>query len=60
MSFLLLNIVLHIVMREALAEELGIWWGLGMLPEDIDSADDICLMSHIYMEMSKKNIDRVV
>uniref|UniRef100_A0A034VWX2 LINE-1 reverse transcriptase-like protein n=1 Tax=Bactrocera dorsalis TaxID=27457 RepID=A0A034VWX2_BACDO len=54
LSPLLFNLVLDLAMRQACANNRGISWGLSGSLEDLDYADDICLLSHKYSHISVK------
>lgn len=54
LSPLLFNIVLDNIMNKATREERGISWGFHRRLEDLDYADDICLLSHNYNDMAAK------
>lgn len=54
LSALLFNIVLDEVMKSALDGNMGIRWSMTNHLEDLDYADDICLLSHSFNQMQTK------
>lgn len=54
MSPLLFNIVLDVVMKTATNNTKGISWGLIGQLGDLEYADDICLLSHKFSDMTEK------
>lgn len=54
LSPLLFNLVLDSVMRKTDNPAGGITWGLQGRLEDLDYADDICLLSHRFCDMEEK------
>ena len=54
LSPLLFNLVLDSVMSKVTQEQRGISWGLFDRLEDLDYADDVCLLSHSFTDMQSK------
>lgn len=54
LSPLLFNCVLDVVMNKATSHRRGITWGLQGRLEDLDYADDICLLTHTFSDMQSK------
>lgn len=54
LSPLLFNIVLDSVMQEATRYRRGITWGINGRLEDLDYADDICLLGHNHSDIAAK------
>lgn len=54
LSPLLFNIVLDVIMQQATTSRNGIVWGLVDRLEDLDYADDICLLTHSHAGMEHK------
>lgn len=59
LSPLLFNILLDWVMRKALNGTKGIQWDIQKQLEDLDYADDICLLSHRKVDI-QANLDSIV
>ena len=51
---MLFNIVIDDVLRKSFSAARGITWALNRRLEDLDYADDICLLSHRYDDMQRK------
>lgn len=54
LSPLLFNCVLDVIMHRATRHRSGITWGLQGRLEDLDYADDICLLTHTFSDMQSK------
>lgn len=54
LSPLLFNIVLDTIMTKAMQDGRGIRWGLHGSLSDLDYADDICIMTHSFDDMTAK------
>lgn len=54
LSPLLFNVILDVIMRSVTESKRGITWGLQGKLDDLDFADDICLLSHTHAEMADK------
>lgn len=54
LSPLLFNVVIDSVMRNATIEPRGITWSLNKRLEDLDYADDICLLSQNFADIEAK------
>lgn len=57
LSPLLFNLVVDEIMREVCTSRRGITWSLTQHLEDLDYADDICLMSHKLSDIQAKAND---
>lgn len=60
LSPLLFAVTLDDIMKEISKEKRGIVWGLQNHLEDLDFADDICLISHRHCDMQSKLDELVV
>lgn len=54
LSPLLFNVVLDIVLSHSMTKQHGIKWGLYDNLDDLDYADDVCLLSHRFSDMQAK------
>ena len=54
LSPILFNIVLNLVMTQAMEKSRGIEWSNGTPLEDLDFHDDLCLLAHSLNDMKEK------